>query len=228
MLEPGQPPRELNRLDSKNWTPTPLELQRDLAERVRELARRVDVLVLLDQVDIAETGVATPLVCEAAHAALVERSELRVLADSRRGLQSFPPLGFKMNAAELGRHSNTTADMARCRFGNRPATGDLIGRANRSAGLRHVGRTGNRGCREGPPGRACAGAARARADRRRRSRRRRHGDLVRLALPPEPICTKQWNSQWPRLPWWSTNWGQPASATVAEIAAIVGQAAIDK
>jgi rfaE bifunctional protein kinase chain/domain len=112
VLQPGQPPRELNRLDSKNWTPTPLELQRDIADRVSELARRVDVLVLLDQVDIAETGVATELICQAAHAALAARSELRVLADSRRGLQSFPPLGFKMNAAELRRHSNTAADMA--------------------------------------------------------------------------------------------------------------------
>jgi rfaE bifunctional protein kinase chain/domain len=110
LLEPGRPPRELNRLDSKNWTPTPLELQRDLADRVRGLARRVDVLVLLDQVDIAETGVVTPLVCDAAHAALVDRSELLVLADSRRGLQSFPPLGFKMNAAELGRLSSVATN----------------------------------------------------------------------------------------------------------------------
>ena len=31
-----------------------------------------------------------------------ERPELLVLADSRRGLEGFPPLGFKMNAAELG------------------------------------------------------------------------------------------------------------------------------
>jgi rfaE bifunctional protein kinase chain/domain len=112
VLEPSQPPRELNRLDSKNWTPTPLELQRDLAERVRGLARRVDALVLLDQVDIAETGVVTPLVCEAARAALVERSDLLVLADSRRGLQSYPPLGFKMNASELARFSSTEANSA--------------------------------------------------------------------------------------------------------------------
>lgn len=109
VLDPGQPPRELNRLDSKNWTPTPLALQRDLADRVRELAKQVDALVLLDQVDVAETGAITPLVCEVAHAALAERCELYILADSRRGLQSFPPLGFKMNALELGRFSNAAA-----------------------------------------------------------------------------------------------------------------------
>jgi len=112
VLEPRRPPRELNRLDSKNWTPTPLELQRDLADRVREVTGRVDALVLLDQVDFAETGVVTPPVCEAARAALIERNGLLVLADSRRGLQSYPPLGFKMNATELGRFSSTEANSA--------------------------------------------------------------------------------------------------------------------
>ncbi len=42
VLEADRPPRELNRLDSKNWTTTPENLQRDLAERVRVLAGRVD------------------------------------------------------------------------------------------------------------------------------------------------------------------------------------------
>lgn len=111
VLEPGQPPRELNRLDSKNWSSTPVELQRNLAERVRRAAAELDVLIVLDQVDVADTGAATALVCEAAHAALRERQDLVILADSRRGLKSFPPLGFKMNAAELGRLSSPPADM---------------------------------------------------------------------------------------------------------------------
>ena len=59
MIEPGRPPRELNRLDTKNWTPTPDDLQRDLADRVLELADRVDALLLLDQVELPETGVVT-------------------------------------------------------------------------------------------------------------------------------------------------------------------------
>jgi rfaE bifunctional protein kinase chain/domain len=101
VIEPGRPPRELNRLDSKNWTPTPDDLQRDLAGRVRALAGRVDALVLLDQVDRPETGVVTGPVKRAAQAALEGHPGLVVLADSRRGLRDFPPLGFKMNAAEL-------------------------------------------------------------------------------------------------------------------------------
>ena len=72
MIEPGQPPRELNRLDTKNWTPTPDDLQHELADRITELAKRLDVLLLLDQVELPETGVATQRVSEAAHAALKE------------------------------------------------------------------------------------------------------------------------------------------------------------
>ena len=107
VLEPGRPPRELNRLDSKNWTPTPDDLQRDLATRIRALADRLDALILLDQVDLPETGVVTDLVRQAAHAAQQQRDDLIVLADSRRGLGEFPPLGFKMNVDELGRMTGT-------------------------------------------------------------------------------------------------------------------------
>jgi bifunctional ADP-heptose synthase (sugar kinase/adenylyltransferase) len=103
VLEPDRPPRELNRLDSKNWSSTPEELQRDLAGRVLALAGRVDAILLLDQVDRPETGVVTGPVKQAAHAALGDHPRLVILADSRRGLGDFPPVGFKMNAAELAR-----------------------------------------------------------------------------------------------------------------------------
>ena len=109
VIEAGRPPRELSRLDTKNWTPTPDDLQSELAQRVTELAKRVDVLVVLDQVELPETGVATRRVCAAAHAGLKEKIGLFVLADSRRGLHHFPPLGFKMNAAELGRMTRSTS-----------------------------------------------------------------------------------------------------------------------
>ncbi len=103
VMEEGRPPRELNRLDSKNWTSTPVELQRELASRVVELAPKWDILLLLEQVELPETGVVTRAVAEAAHAAMRARDGLVVLADSRRGLRHFPPLAFKMNAAELAR-----------------------------------------------------------------------------------------------------------------------------
>ena len=113
LIENGRPPRELNRLDTKNWTPTPESIQCVLANHLAEVAMSVDVLLVLDQVELPETGVATRHVCEAAHAALKSQGQgdqkLVVLADSRRGLHQFPPLGFKMNSAELGRMTNSVA-----------------------------------------------------------------------------------------------------------------------
>lgn len=97
----GKPPRELNRLDLKNWTPTPRALRERLAAAVRTLAGKVDAIIVLDQVDIAQTGVVTGQVLEAVRDARRANPRLLVLADSRRGLRGFPPLIFKMNASEL-------------------------------------------------------------------------------------------------------------------------------
>jgi rfaE bifunctional protein kinase chain/domain len=99
----GTPLRELSRFDSKNWTPTPEELQARLVENIHKLADRVDAIILMDQVDRAETGVVTGRVASAAHALLGKKQSLLVLADSRRGLHDYPPLAFKMNAVELDR-----------------------------------------------------------------------------------------------------------------------------
>ncbi len=103
VIEPHRPPRELNRLDSKNWSPTPDALERDLAGRVLALADQVDAIIVLDQVELPETGAVTRRVKEAVRAVHDRKPSLVVLADSRQGLREFPPMGFKMNAAELGR-----------------------------------------------------------------------------------------------------------------------------
>ena len=103
VVEDGKPPRELNRFDSKNWTETPAELQRELASRLGALAGRVDAVILMDQVDLPETGVVTRSLGQAAHDALRVHGNLVMLADSRRGLRESPPLGFKMNLAEFAR-----------------------------------------------------------------------------------------------------------------------------
>jgi rfaE bifunctional protein kinase chain/domain len=101
VMAAGKPPRELNRLDSKNWSPTPKPLRERLAEAVRTLAGEVDAFIVLEQVDLAQTGVITSQVLAALHDACQAHPDLLVLADSRRGLQGFPPFIFKMNAAEL-------------------------------------------------------------------------------------------------------------------------------
>ncbi len=111
IIAPHQPPRELNRLDSKNWTPTPSLLQGLLINRLREAAEFADAVIVLDQVDVPETGVVTRKALAALAELSKSRPELPILADSRRGLRGFPSVIFKMNASELAVLSGTTAPM---------------------------------------------------------------------------------------------------------------------
>jgi rfaE bifunctional protein kinase chain/domain len=101
ILEPHKPPVELNRLDLKNWTPTSAWLQGLLVGQLQQVAALVNAIIVLDQVDIPETGVVTQKVLAALRSLAETKPELLVLADSRRGLRGFPPVVFKMNAAEL-------------------------------------------------------------------------------------------------------------------------------
>lgn len=101
VMHPDSAPEELSRLDSKNWTPTPAEVSRQIIAAATVLTPQVDALILLDQVDIPETGVVTQAVLSAIGCVAKGRPDLLILADSRRGLGSFPPVVFKMNATEL-------------------------------------------------------------------------------------------------------------------------------
>jgi rfaE bifunctional protein kinase chain/domain len=101
VMEAGKPPVELSRLDSKNWSPTPPSLEARLIEAVETVAAEADAIVLLEQVDVAETGVATRGLLDAVGRIGRGRPGLLILADSRRGLCGWPPVCFKMNRAEL-------------------------------------------------------------------------------------------------------------------------------
>ena len=101
IVSAGKPPVELNRLDSKNWTPASRALQEQLAQSVRRLARKVDAFIALDQVDAPGTGVVTKLILQTLRAINRANPALPIVADSRQGLRHFPPLIFKMNAVEL-------------------------------------------------------------------------------------------------------------------------------
>ncbi len=171
VIEPARPPRELNRLDSKNWTPTPDDLQCDLSERVIALAERVDALLLLDQVEWPGTGVVTHRVQQAARAALEKNPALLVLADSRQGLHDFPPLGFKMNAAELAR-------MTRSAPSGLDAVNQQASELTRRTGqpvFVTMAEHGIVGTLPRPGSRPCPRAPPSRPHRHRRRRRRRHG-----------------------------------------------------
>ena len=101
LVEPGKPPVELNRLDSKNWTPTPPAVQQQIGAAITALVGKVDAMILLDQVDLAETGVVTQAVLQTIAAIAREHSDLLIIADSRRSLRDFPSVCFKMNRAEF-------------------------------------------------------------------------------------------------------------------------------
>lgn len=102
VVEPGKPPRELNRLDSKNWTSTPETVRQALDESFRLLASDCNAAILMDQVDVLDTGVITSSLLESVRRIATARPELLVFADSRRSLKGWPPVWLKMNAAELG------------------------------------------------------------------------------------------------------------------------------
>ena len=71
------------RLDSKNWTPTPALLQGKLQEAIGDLANQVNAFILLDQVDVPETGTVTSRVLET----------MRAVVKTRRTASSWPTAG---------------------------------------------------------------------------------------------------------------------------------------
>ena len=101
VVEAGKPPLELNRFDSKNWTPTPALLQGRLIDSAANVAAESDAMILMDQVDLPETGVITSKLLEAVSSIVRAIPELPIVADSRRGLRGYPPVCLKMNSAEL-------------------------------------------------------------------------------------------------------------------------------
>jgi bifunctional ADP-heptose synthase (sugar kinase/adenylyltransferase) len=101
VMQAGGAPVELSRLDSKNWTPTPADVQRQLAGLMARCLKKADGMVVLDQVDLPETGVVTSRLLKEVARARRATPRRVIVADCRRGLGGYPPVGFKMNQAEL-------------------------------------------------------------------------------------------------------------------------------
>jgi bifunctional ADP-heptose synthase (sugar kinase/adenylyltransferase) len=102
LVRPGEPPEELNRLDSRNWDCTPGPVERALMESVMRIVPEMDAVVVMEQVDRAHTGAVTDFVRERVRDVAGRRPEVPVIADSRRGLRDYCHFTFKMNLAELG------------------------------------------------------------------------------------------------------------------------------
>jgi rfaE bifunctional protein kinase chain/domain len=106
VVETGRPPVELNRFDSKNWTPTPALLQGRLIDSTANVAADSDAMILMDQVELPETGVISSRLLEAVGCIVRELPYLPIIADSRRGLRGYPAVCLKMNSAELSALAN--------------------------------------------------------------------------------------------------------------------------
>ena len=108
---------ELERFDAKNRRPTPISLQYDLIDYVRQRLSQWDGLVLTDQVAEANCGVLTTRVRRAIAAALGAQPKLVVLADSRTRIGLFKHAILKPNQREawaaLGSQGSLSFKMAR-------------------------------------------------------------------------------------------------------------------
>ena len=112
LIAPGKAPVELNRLDSKNWTPTPEAVEGELIANLAAVAEEADAMVVLDQVDIPETGAVTTSVLARVQRILETQPLKPIIADSRRGLRGYPPVIFKMNASELASLTGAVGQLA--------------------------------------------------------------------------------------------------------------------
>ena len=111
VVEPNKPPVELNRFDFKNWTHTPGVVEGELIDRIRNVIPHIDALIILDQVDIHDTGVVTRKVLEAVAEVVRSHPDLLIIADSRRSLRGYPAVCLKMNRAELAALTNSDGSL---------------------------------------------------------------------------------------------------------------------
>jgi bifunctional ADP-heptose synthase (sugar kinase/adenylyltransferase) len=101
MLSENGLTRELNRLDTKNRTPTPAAVQDEILKRLEAAWDSFDAVIVLDQVSEAECGVVTTRVRERL-AELGDRDPAKfVLADSRELIGLFRNVCVKPNEREL-------------------------------------------------------------------------------------------------------------------------------
>jgi bifunctional ADP-heptose synthase (sugar kinase/adenylyltransferase) len=97
---PGEPPTELERLDHKNRTPTPPEVEQRVIESIEIAASRCDALVIADQVEEPNHGVITDRVRDLLAELGRVAPELVILTDSRRRIGRFRQVSVKPNVSE--------------------------------------------------------------------------------------------------------------------------------
>ena len=160
VIKPNAPPRELSRLDSKNWSPTPGNVEKKLIHSLTTVAGQVDAIIVMDQVDVPETGVVTSGLLNALGSIGGRRRHPWIIGDSRRGLEDYPPIIFKMNSAELGTISRKKTFI---RSQNNQAPGPGFSSEESSTCVYHYGGKRNFWChslRKNPPSNRAASSGR--------------------------------------------------------------------
>lgn len=105
--KPMYGPKELNRLDIKNRTPTPPAVQDTILKLLDEAWPRLDALIVLDQVSEEDCGVVTKRVRDRL-AELGNRDSAKfVLADSRERIGAFRNVCVKPNEKEVSDSAET-------------------------------------------------------------------------------------------------------------------------
>src|SRR5207237_8258272 len=98
--EPGQPPRELNRLDIKNHTPPQSPWDERILQVLELMWPSLDALLVLDQVRDSDCGVVTTRIRDRlAELGDADPGKL-ILADSRERIGLFQSVWLKPNEAE--------------------------------------------------------------------------------------------------------------------------------
>ncbi len=113
LVRTGEQPRELNRLDIKNRTPTSLAVEKILIEYLDAIWNEIDALIVLDQVSEANCGVVTDRVRQ--HVAALAGAEPKrfVLADSRERIREFRRVYVKPNEREAAAYPGGPSEFAK-------------------------------------------------------------------------------------------------------------------
>lgn len=105
---PGLPPRELNRLDIKNRTPTPTEIEERLLDHLAARWSEFDAVIVLDQVSEEDCGVITDRIRGAIADYGQNYPHRFILADSRERIGLMRSVAIKPNLSEFLRAMNVS------------------------------------------------------------------------------------------------------------------------
>jgi len=102
LIENGQT-RELSRIDIKNWTETPTELEDTALDQLKGLIGKLDALIVLDQMTEPNCGIITDRVRNELEIIAQQNPGLIVYADSRMRIGKFHEMIIKGNQHEITR-----------------------------------------------------------------------------------------------------------------------------